>query len=115
MPASSTTRDRVAELHQLADADYASTAHLRQQNPTWPLRPAGVRTAAVPQADRLTVRHANGLEYRVIDASSYTARMARGIHDVTMDDGSVWTVGQPIGWHGTPAAWRRAAGEAGRR
>ncbi|MFH9977922.1 hypothetical protein ACH4ND_01415 [Streptomyces sp. NPDC017179] len=36
--AASSRPDRVAELHQLADADYASTAHLRNQNPTWPLR-----------------------------------------------------------------------------
>ncbi|MFC7892706.1 hypothetical protein [Streptomyces sp. NPDC057381] len=57
-------------------------------------------------AEPAEVRHANGNEYRVIDAGSYTARMARDVHDVTMADGTVWTVGQPIGWHGVPAAWR---------
>ncbi|WP_405695236.1 hypothetical protein OHA99_09320 [Streptomyces coelicoflavus] len=94
--------DRVAELHRLAAADYASTAHLRALRPTWPAH----STAAAPQADRPTVRHANGLEFRVIDAGSYTARMARDVHQVTMADGRVWTVGQPIGWYGTPAAWQ---------
>jgi hypothetical protein len=39
---------RVAELHQLAREDYASTAHLRKQIPTWPVRPASVRPAAAP-------------------------------------------------------------------
>ncbi|MFJ1653675.1 hypothetical protein ACIOC2_20255 [Streptomyces sp. NPDC088337] len=29
--------DRIVELHQLAAADYASTAYLRRQNPTWPV------------------------------------------------------------------------------
>ncbi|MFV6033188.1 hypothetical protein ACNPQR_37955, partial [Streptomyces sp. NPDC056264] len=32
-----------AKLHQLADADYASTAHLRRQNPTWPLTGGAAR------------------------------------------------------------------------
>lgn len=106
-PASS-PQARVDELHQLAAADYASTAHLRQLNPTWPTRPAGIRTAAVPQTDHPVVRHANGLEFRVIPADSYTARMARDIRQLTMADGTVWTVGAPIGWHGVAAAWRPA-------
>ncbi|GHF74063.1 hypothetical protein [Streptomyces thermodiastaticus] len=38
--APATQEDRVAELHRLARADYASTAHLRRQNPTWPATPA---------------------------------------------------------------------------
>jgi hypothetical protein len=42
--APATRQARVAELHRLARADYASTAHLRRQNPTWPASPA----AALP-------------------------------------------------------------------
>ncbi|MYR45063.1 hypothetical protein [Streptomyces sp. SID5910] len=61
-----------------------------------------------PQPSPHEVHHANGLTFKVIDASSYTARMARDAHDVTMADGTVWTVGHPIGWHGISAAWRPA-------
>ncbi|MFJ6293223.1 hypothetical protein ACIQJX_07665 [Streptomyces griseoviridis] len=59
------------------------------------------------------VRHANGNEYRVVDAASYTARMSRDIHQVTMTDGTAWTVGQPIGWYGTPAAWKANEAQQG--
>ncbi|ODA75571.1 hypothetical protein [Streptomyces sp. AVP053U2] len=59
-----------------------------------------------------TVRHPNGLEFRVIDADSYTARMARDVHAVTMADGTVWTVGAPIGWRGTSAAWQAQGRQA---
>lgn len=53
-----------------------------------------------------TVRHANGLEFRVIPADSYTARLARNARQLTMADGTVWTVGLPIGWRGREAAWQ---------
>ncbi|MEU8531575.1 hypothetical protein [Streptomyces parvulus] len=62
------------------------------------------------QATPTEVHHANGATYKVIEASSYTARMARDVHDVTMADGTVWKTGQPIGWHGTPAAWQPGCG-----
>jgi hypothetical protein len=55
-----------------------------------------------------TVRHANGLEFRVIPADSYDARMARNVRELTMEDGSVWTVGLPVGWRGIEAAWQPA-------
>lgn len=67
----------------------------------------GIRTTQ-PQPTPRVVHHANGLAFRVIDPDSYTARMARDVHPVTMTDGTVWTVGQPVGWHGTSAAWRPA-------
>lgn len=47
---------------------------------------------AEPDQPRI-VRHANGLEFTVIPADSYDARMARDVRELTMDDGSVWTVG----------------------
>ncbi|WP_282698030.1 hypothetical protein [Streptomyces sp. CC208A] len=53
-----------------------------------------------------TITHPSGLVFRVISADSYTARMSRDQHQLVMDDGRTWTVGQPIGWHGTAAAWR---------
>jgi hypothetical protein len=53
-----------------------------------------------------TITHPNGLVFRVIPADSYTARMSRDIHQLVMSDGQLWNTGQPIGWHGTPAAWR---------
>lgn len=53
-----------------------------------------------------TVRHANGLEFKVIPADSPFARIARSIRQLEMADGTVWTVGAPIGWHGAGAAWR---------
>ncbi|GGV80436.1 hypothetical protein [Streptomyces thermoviolaceus] len=43
--APATRQARVAELHRLARADYASTAHLRRQNPTWPVSPAAALAA----------------------------------------------------------------------
>jgi hypothetical protein len=32
--------------------------------------------------------------------------MARDVRQLTMADGSVWTVGAPIGWRGVAAAWQ---------
>ncbi|WP_042170136.1 hypothetical protein [Streptomyces sp. NBRC 110035] len=55
-----------------------------------------------------TVRHANGLTFRVIPAGSYTARIARDVRQLTMADGTTWTVGLPVGWHGVAAAWQPA-------
>ncbi|MFF5972239.1 hypothetical protein ACFY7C_12040 [Streptomyces sp. NPDC012769] len=52
-----------------------------------------------------TVTHPNGLVFRVIPADSYTARMTRDRRQLVMTDGQTWTVGQPVGWHGTAAAW----------
>ncbi|MDT0387842.1 hypothetical protein [Streptomyces dubilierae] len=52
------------------------------------------------------VHHVNGLAFRVITASSYTARMARDVRQLPMADGTVWTVGSPIGWHDVAAAWQ---------
>ena len=52
-----------------------------------------------------TVAHANGLTFKVIDGSSNFARIARNVRQLTMADGSVWTVGLPIGWRGIEAAW----------
>ncbi|CAL9301116.1 hypothetical protein [Streptomyces sp. SudanB91_2054] len=46
--AATSPEERVAELHRLCDEDYASTAPLRQQSAAWPVRPVGIRTAAVP-------------------------------------------------------------------
>jgi len=40
---------RVAELHRLADADYASTARRRAANPTWPVAPAASRNTTVAE------------------------------------------------------------------
>lgn len=58
------------------------------------------------QATPTTVTHPNGLVFRVIPADSYQARVARDIHQLVMSDGQLWTTGQPVGWHGTAAAWR---------
>lgn len=52
-----------------------------------------------------TVAHANGLTFKVIDGSSNFARVARNVRQLTMADGSTWTVGLPIGWRGIEAAW----------
>lgn len=52
-----------------------------------------------------TVAHANGLTFKVIDGDSNHARVARNIRQLTMADGTVWTVGLPIGWRGIEAAW----------
>lgn len=67
-----------------------------------------LRALGAEPSDPDTVRHANGLEFRVIPADSYDARMARDVRQLTMADGTVWTVGAPIGWHGVAAAWRPA-------
>ncbi|MFJ6720540.1 hypothetical protein [Streptomyces sp. NPDC091259] len=53
-----------------------------------------------------TVTHANGLKFRVIDANSYDARIARDVRPLVMADGSTWTVGSPVGWRGVCAAWK---------
>ncbi|MBL3670253.1 hypothetical protein JL475_30615 [Streptomyces sp. M2CJ-2] len=52
------------------------------------------------------VRHANGLTFTVIPADSYDARMARDVRELTMEDGSVWTVGTRGA--GSTFAWRPA-------
>lgn len=51
-----------------------------------------------------TVTHANGLTFKVIPANSYDARIARGVHTLTMTDGNTWTVGTRGA--GTALAWR---------
>lgn len=53
-----------------------------------------------------TVRHANGLAFTVIPATSYTARMARDVRQLTMADGTEWTVGTRGA--GSTFAWRSA-------
>lgn len=53
-----------------------------------------------------TVAHANGLEFRIIDGNSPYARVARSVRQLVMADGTEWTVGAPIGWRGTEAAWK---------
>jgi hypothetical protein len=57
---------------------------------------------------KATVAHESGLKFRVIDADSSNARTARGVHSLTMTDGTVWIVGTPVGWLGTEAAWKPA-------
>lgn len=52
-----------------------------------------------------TVAHANGLTFKVIDGAGNFARVARNVRQLVMADGSVWTVGLPIGWRGQEAAW----------
>ena len=54
------------------------------------------------------VRHANGLTFKVIPADSYDARIARDVRELTMDDGTVWTVGTCGA--GSTFAWRPTAG-----
>ncbi|MFJ4623037.1 hypothetical protein [Streptomyces sp. NPDC088812] len=61
------------------------------------------RAAPGPQA---TVTHASGLTFKVINGDSHHARTARGVRRLTMADGTVWTVGTPIGWRGMDAAWQ---------
>ncbi|MEU1293033.1 hypothetical protein ABZ439_11465 [Streptomyces sp. NPDC005840] len=68
-------------------------------------RTPGSTPVAAP-ARPTTVRHANGLEFKVIPADSPFARIARSIRQLEMDDGTVWTVGAPIGWRAAGAAWR---------
>ncbi|MGW0837513.1 hypothetical protein [Streptomyces prunicolor] len=52
------------------------------------------------------VAHANGLTFKVINGASNHARTARNVRQLVMADGSTWTVGLPIGWRGTEAAWQ---------
>ncbi|MET8693610.1 hypothetical protein ABZV65_13825 [Streptomyces bauhiniae] len=52
------------------------------------------------------VTHANGLTFKVIPGDSPFARVARGVRQLTMADGTEWTVGTPVGWHGMAAAWQ---------
>lgn len=54
------------------------------------------------------VTHANGLEFRVLPADSPYARIARNVRQLEMADGTVWTVGIPVGWRGIEAAWKTA-------
>ncbi|MGY0065196.1 hypothetical protein ACWY4P_53750 (plasmid) [Streptomyces sp. LZ34] len=49
------------------------------------------------------VKAVNGAEFVVVKPDSYTARMARDVHPVTMADGTVWTAG--AGRPGTAIAW----------
>ena len=53
-----------------------------------------------------TIRHANGLEFNVIPADSYDARIARDVRQLTMADGTKWTVGTLGG--GSAIAWQPA-------
>jgi hypothetical protein len=63
----------------------------------------GAHTAPLPTP--ATVAHANGLTFKVINGNSNYARVARNVRQLTMADGSEWTVGLPIGWRGIEAAW----------
>ncbi|MEU0587249.1 hypothetical protein [Streptomyces sp. NPDC006132] len=56
-----------------------------------------------------TVRHTNGLTFTVIPADSYEARMARDVRQLTMEDGTVWTVGTR--GSGSTIAWRPDNGD----
>lgn len=53
------------------------------------------------------VKATNGAEFLVVQADSYTARMARNVHPVTMADGTVWMAG--AGRPGTAIAWQSEA------
>ncbi|GGV86808.1 hypothetical protein GCM10010294_67910 [Streptomyces griseoloalbus] len=68
-----------------------------------------LRAIGAETSEPHTVRHANGLAFTVIPADSYTARMARDVRQLTMDDGTVWTVGTRGA--GSTIAWRPAAAE----
>jgi hypothetical protein len=61
-----------------------------------------------------TIAHANGLTFTIIDGNSNYARVARNVRQLTMADGTLWTVGLPIGWHGQEAAWIAPETEAER-
>lgn len=142
-------QDRVAELHRLADEDYAKGQQERARVlhiPTYsalaaaeavqpPPEPSDLDVAirvaqdlldsdqllSVREALRLLLRalgaepapagdpevvvHENGLTFRVIPADSPFARIARNVRQLKMADGTVWTVGAPIGWDGIEAAW----------
>lgn len=76
------------------------------------LRALGAEGAAV--GEPAFVSHENGLTFKVIPADSPFARIARGVRQLKMTDGRVWTVGSPIGWHGAGAAWRPQETEATR-
>ncbi|MFJ5176688.1 hypothetical protein ACIP68_22985 [Streptomyces griseoviridis] len=52
------------------------------------------------------VTHASGLTFKVIPGTSPLARVARGVRQLTMTDGTEWTVGTPVGWRGISAAWQ---------
>lgn len=64
-----------------------------------------------------TVTHTNGLTFKVIPTDSPFAHTARNTRQLTMADGTVWTVGYPIGWRGVEAAWQSptAADQAAHR
>ncbi|MFG3085105.1 hypothetical protein [Streptomyces parvulus] len=68
----------------------------------------GIRTTQAPPspAQPLTITHATGLTFKVIGGDSPAARIARNVRQLTMTDGTTWTVGTPVGWHGTEAAWQ---------
>lgn len=51
------------------------------------------------------VTHTTGLTFTVISGDSPRVRLARGVRQLQMTDGTTWTVGCPIGWHGREAAW----------
>ncbi|MEU8537128.1 hypothetical protein [Streptomyces parvulus] len=68
----------------------------------------GIRSTT-PQpspAQPLTITHATGLTFKVIDGNSTLARIARNVRQLPMADGTTWTVGAPVGWHGAEAAWQ---------
>jgi len=80
-----------------------------QREPSPPAAQAALQRAVAalaPTAQPRTVAHANGLTFKVIDGDSNFARVARNVRQLVMADGSTWTVGLPIGWRGTEAAWQ---------
>ncbi|ODA69537.1 hypothetical protein [Streptomyces sp. AVP053U2] len=55
---------------------------------------------------RAQITHANGLTFTIVSADSYTARIARDVRQLAMDDGTVWTVGTRGA--GNTIAWQPA-------
>ncbi|MFF9758595.1 hypothetical protein ACF1G4_03340 [Streptomyces caelestis] len=53
------------------------------------------------------ISHANDLTFTIVAADSFTARMARDVRQLTMADGTTWTVG-PRGY-GSTFAWQPPA------
>ncbi|MGW0495025.1 hypothetical protein ACWD0Z_06175 [Streptomyces sp. NPDC003007] len=68
-----------------------------------------LRSIGAGPGEPRTVRHANGQTFTVIPADSYEARMARDVRQLTMEDGTVWTVGTRGA--GSTIAWRPAHGD----
>lgn len=65
-----------------------------------------LRSIGAGPGEPRTVRHANGQTFTVIPADSYEARMARDVRQLTMEDGTVWTVGTRGA--GSTIAWQPA-------